>query len=62
MPVPAVSAGDPIRIFEVLAHADGNGLLADVEMHRARQATGFEILAELFLDTSNKQHLFVHLE
>ncbi len=56
----AMSAGDPVVVTQMVADADGDRLLADIEMHRARQLAVREVRAQALLHAPDEQHPLIH--
>src|SRR5690606_18911804 len=60
--MPSMSAGDVISLLERLAHAYRNGLLARVEVCKARHLARKIELVRVPLKSTNAPHLTVHVE
>jgi hypothetical protein len=59
VPVAAVRARDVVVLPERLAHPDGNGLLADVEMRQARHQRARVQVVDALLEQANRHHLAI---
>ena len=55
--VPAMRAGDPVAIGEMRADADGDRLLADIQVHRAGQLAGMGGGSEGLFHFADEEHL-----
>src|SRR5712692_2541313 len=62
VPVAAMRAGDVVVVVERRAHADGHGLLADVEMRQPRHLASAIQLVDLLLEMPDPQHAPVQLD
>ena len=60
--VPAMGAGDVILRAEMLAHADGGGLLAGIEMHKTGNAALRELVLHPFLELADRRHAAIGVE
>ncbi len=60
--MPAVGRGDVVAVLQVGADAGRDRLLADVEMHGARQLAGGIVVPEPLLHAPDQQHPLVELQ
>ena len=55
--VGAMRRGEDVALLHRLADADGDGLLADIDVQEARKIAGAEALLHLLLEAADQQHL-----